>query len=378
MNTSLGLLPNVCSPWNTITLPNDAAASSFLQSEFDLLIGRVVLPVVIGIAFLSNVAFIFMVWRLSRMHTITNYYLINVATADLLFACVVSPMYAYCTSTSILYGNVPFNIPESCFLMFGSGYVAWFASVMGITVVSFERFIAVCYPFQAYRMQSKYRAKFIMFGIWTSSLVFGLLTAPRYGKTIKECLIWPDNNDKSGDKYDGLPNILQTCVAMGSGKILAVFSETMEAASFFVALALNVYFYGRIILELSSRSIVGDDTVQQAAQTVHIRNQVARALVINGIVFFITQTPYRINNIDGLSKNISGIGFLDEEQSHSLKVFGRGLLFVNAAINSFIYAFSSKFYRDGFLEAFGCCRLTLKSKLLDTYGSHHKTSETPM
>ena len=371
MNTSFDSLPDVCTPWNTITLPNDAAAQSVLQNDLNLLIARVVLPIVTVIAFLSNVAFIFMVWRVTRMHTITNYYLINVATADLIFACVVSPMYAYCNGTSILYGNVPFSIPGSCFFMFGSGYITWYASVIGVTVVSFERFIAVCYPFQAHRMQSKFRAKLIMVGIWTLSLVFGLLTAPRYGKTIKLCLIWPNEG-----KYDGVQNILQTCVAMGSGKSLAIFSETMEAASFFIALILNVYFYGRIIIALSSRSIIGDDSVQQA-QTVQVRNQVARALVINGIVFFITQTPYRINNIDGLSKNISGIGFLDENQSNSLKVFSRGLLFVNAAINSFIYAFSSTFYRDGFLEAFGCCWPTRKSKLLYTSESR-KTSETPM
>ena len=368
MNISFDSLPDVCTSRNTVPLPNDAVAETFLQNDLNLLIARVVLPIVILIAFLSNFAFIYMVWRVTRMHTITNYYLINVATADLIFACVVSPMYAYCTGTSILYGNVPFSVPGACFFMFGSGYVAYFASVIGVTVVSFERFIAVCYPFQTHRMQSKFRAKLIMFGIWTLSLVFGLLTAPRYGKTVKLCLIWPSN-----DKYNDFPNILQTCVAMGTGKSLAIFSEIMEAASFFIALILNVFFYGKIILALSSRSIIGDDSVQQA-QTVQVRNQVARALVINGIVFFITQTPYRINNIDGLSKNISGIGFLDEKQSDSLKVFSRGLLYINAAINSFIYAFSSTFYRDGFLEAFGCS--TPKSRLDVSVSG--KTSVTTM
>ena len=355
MNISFDSLPDVCTPRNTIQLPNDEVAETFLQNDLNLLIGRVVLPIVILIAFFSNFAFIYMVWRVSRMHTITNYYLINVAIADLIFACVVSPMYAYSTSTSVLYGNVPFNITGICLFLFGSAWFTWFASVIGVTVVSFERFIAVCYPFHTHQMQSKLRAKLIMVGIWSCSLVFVMFTTPRYGKTIKLCLIWPND-----DKYDGFPNILQTCVAMGSGKSLAIFSEIMEAASFFVALILNVYFYGRIIIALSSRSIIGDDSVQQR-QTVKVRNQVARALVINGIVFFLTQTPYRINNIDGLSKNISGIGFLDKKQSDSLKVLSRGLIYVNAAINSFIYAFSSTFYRDGFLEAFGCS--TPKNKL---------------
>ncbi|XP_072048557.1 uncharacterized protein [Amphiura filiformis] len=59
-----------------------------------------------------------------------------------------------------------------------------------------------------------------------------------------------------------------------------------------------------------------------------------------------------------------------EEQWHrrgqevTITLVGRGGLYVNSAINSFIYAFSGKFYRDGFREAFGI--LSKKDKLEQT------------
>ncbi len=336
-----------CTPLNTIPLLNETVADSLLQNDLNLMIGRYILPVVILIAFISNSSFIFMICRLTRMHTITNYYLISVAIADLIFTCITSSMYAFCTSSSRLYGNVPFRTPTACFLMFGSGYISWFASVIGVTIVSFERFIAVCYPFETHRLQSKSRNRLITGGLWITAIIMGLLSTPRYGKTLKLCVKWPDN-----EKYKDLPTFYQTCVPMGS-EAVSIFGELMELIPFSITLILNVYFYGRIIYALSDRDIVGGDA-NQHSQTTQVRNQIARTLVINGLVFFLTQTPYRINNIDGLSKTISGEGLFTEVQSDTLKVISRGLLYVNSAINSFIYAFTSKYYRDGFLEAFGC------------------------
>ena len=359
-----------CTPWNTIPIPNDAFAQSLLQNDTNIFFARYIIPCIIVVCFLSNAAFLFMVYRVNRMQTITNFYLVNIAIADLIFGCIAPSMYAYSVTSSPLFGNIPFDVNNPCFFTFYPSYGAWFVSVGGVTVVSFERFIAVCYPLRAHSMQSKSRTLAVTVGIWIFAITMGGLTVPRYGKTLKLCLIWPD-----GDAYIDMPTIFQTCIPMGTGKSIAIYTEIIEAASFFVALLVNAYFYGNIIYALSSRSVVGDEDSKQHAHTTQIRNQVARALVINGIVFFITQTPYRINNIDGLSKTFNGTGFLTKSQSDTLKVISRGFLYLNSAINSFIYAFSSSFYRHGFREAFSLPTIKRMGTVSKSFTASRSVSE---
>ena len=90
----------------------------------------------------------------------------------------------------------------------------------------------------------------------------------------------------------------------------------------------------------------------------------ARALVINGIVFFITQTPFRIHSVNQLAEKMYGAGFLSQSQGATVELIGRGFMFINSTVNSFIYGFSCKFYRDGFREALFCS--VAKNKKIQT------------
>ena len=82
------------------------------------------------------------------------------------------------------------------------------------------------------------------------------------------------------------------------------------------------------------------------------RNQVARLLIVNGLVFILCQTPNRIVNItDGLNK--LGISIFTDDQLVSILILARSLIILNAGINPYLYILCSKSYRQAFLETLG-------------------------
>ena len=112
------------------------------------------------------------------------------------------------------------------------------------------------------------------------------------------------------------------------------------------AMAVSIYMYVRIVLVLHRRkSIEGRQRV---------RNQVARMLIVNGVVFFVCQAPYRV-----LSLN-AWICFLTGQPNHLQQALGNVspwislvLLHINCLVNPLIYSAMSAQYRTFFMQAFG-------------------------
>ena len=340
-----------CTEWNTIVVPDDHAASDWLHTTVDAITCTVIIPLIMIVGGLSNIAFIYMVARLPRMQTITNFYLINIAIADLLLGVIVPALYIAAFFASPVHHDIHerFRI-EFCYVSFFLAYWGYLASVGNVTLVSFERFLAVCNPLVHMRVQRKGRTVRLLVFVWLITLLMAGPLAVGKGNLVKWCMQWPDDV-----KYDDLPTVIGLCQSFGTGSVNAVFTrapEVVEFTSFVIAMIVNSVFYTFIIRALSSRgAVTGADSSQQD-QMIKIRNQVARALIINGILFFVTQTPYRFKSANTFVEDITGTGFLTKSQFDSITIIGRGGLFLNSSINSFIYAFSSEFYRNGFIEIF--------------------------
>ncbi len=125
----------------------------------------------------------------------------------------------------------------------------------------------------------------------------------------------------------------------------------------FVTSALgNSFLYLKILKALNSREIVQSSSSVPSAASKNInraRDQVARTLIINGIVFFICQIPSRIDNLDdSFDRIIKDFAILTEEQEATLTLVGHAFLFLNSVINPFIYVGTCRHYRQSMIEAF--------------------------
>ena len=74
-----------CSNISTINITNEKEAAEILYSPVQHVLSGVLVPCMMAVSFLSNSAFILIVYRMPELCTITNAYLVNMAVADLVY-----------------------------------------------------------------------------------------------------------------------------------------------------------------------------------------------------------------------------------------------------------------------------------------------------
>ena len=223
----------------------------------------------------------------------------------------------------------------------------WYcASVILLTFISTERFLAICAPLRHRLMIGKKRTLKLLILAWSLASLCTVAGAPGKLRLQTSCLIWPP-----GEKYQNLPTVYRYCESIND--IAEVIVEALILLSFMVLFTINVILYARIIIALSSRRIsTPNKSINNVSKPELVRNQVARTLVINGIVFFICQLPYRIISLDRMVEAICGVPVLERHTHFTLKAVGHAFLFLNSNINPFLYVGSCRHYRQAMRDAF--------------------------
>ncbi|XP_022797338.1 orexin receptor type 1-like [Stylophora pistillata] len=133
---------------------------------FHLRVLKLSLYVIIFVTSLvANILVCTVILRRKKMKTVTNYFILNLAIADLTLNCVC----------------IPFDIPVQelnsvwpygslmCKILYPIQTLLLFASVNTLTAVSLARQRAVVYPMK--KQLSKFGAKIIIIGLWLFSLI---------------------------------------------------------------------------------------------------------------------------------------------------------------------------------------------------------------
>lgn len=85
----------------------------------------------------GNIMVIWTVWKNTHMHTVTNYYIVNLAVSDLLVTGVVMPL-KLLEYTSPCHWHI-FQSIGPCFLVYYMLPIFVFASVLTLVAISMER-----------------------------------------------------------------------------------------------------------------------------------------------------------------------------------------------------------------------------------------------
>ena len=320
-----------------------------LYTQTDKFMITIVFPLIITLGVLANSAFLFTIARIREMRTLTNFYLANLAFADLFFVIItaVNYFYKYTWSPDFQRGS-PWATSAVCTLMAAASYTPYIASIGLVTLVSIERFLAICFPLLHRRINTKSRTVRLIIMAWLIAIAFTAVVAPKYAILQTFCIIWPET------WQDRLPLVVNNCISVKEKfrDIAAIF----EFVPFIIALILNTILYALIIARLSQRGNVSenkDDQMKAQAQTV--RNMVARMLVINGIAFFVCLSPYQVYQMYFfVINNCKECTNLSREGISVLFWVGRCLSVLNSAINPVIYGVTNAKYRQAFSSAIGC------------------------
>lgn len=345
---------------NRYTITNESSCDLEINSTSEDLVDAVyqnynrrivtiVIPLVVIFGVLGNATFLFVICRVKQMRNMTNFYLANLAIADVLALTAASIQYfwSYAVSAPLDVSLIGFTFetPFGCSIPAVLNYSCYFASIWFITLVATERFLAICHPFKHRMIRGKGRAFRLVCGAWLLSFAMGAFAGTNAGiQTI--CIDGP-----KGGPINDLPKRIPRCTPLCNE--CNTFLWAIDTIQFFIALMCNTLMYGMIIYILSARTMTSETNGCLSQETTRVRNQenrdsVARMLSINAIIFFVCLFPYMILNINSLS------GFIGNNFKHGFEWVAKTAYLMNSASNPYIYSGVNKRYRQAFLKCFGC------------------------
>ena len=181
----------------------------FLFNPFEKIIITIIFPIIFILGFVGNIGFLFVIARVKEMRTLTNFYLANLAVADMLY--IILQAIRNC-GTYAYYGirNAEFFKTDiECSIGYGTILMTLYASLLLVTLVSFERFIAICYPLKHRMVNTTRRTITLTFTTWLIAVGMAAVVVPGWGSVSRVCLIWP--TEREGERWKGYKHIHNSC-----------------------------------------------------------------------------------------------------------------------------------------------------------------------
>ncbi|XP_078449788.1 delta-type opioid receptor-like isoform X1 [Lampetra fluviatilis] len=124
--------------------------------------------IVCVVGLVGNILVMYVIVRYTKMKTATNTYIFNLALADTLVTTTLPFQ-----SADYLMGSWPFG-EVICKVVMSIDYYNMFTSIFTLTIMSVDRYIAVCHPVKALDFRTPSKAKLINICIWILSSAIGI------------------------------------------------------------------------------------------------------------------------------------------------------------------------------------------------------------
>ena len=339
-----------CTDDNTLNFTSEDEVMDQLYTKSATVWIVYIMPIVLTIGILSNGAFLLVVCRIRNMWTKTNAYLGNLAVSDIMFLVFAVTDKIRRRAASPVYYDESHLGPLGCSLWFLMVDFSYFASLNLVSLVTLEKYFAICTPVQ-HRLHNVWirTIRFITFA-WLMALALGLILIPAHSAFTVLCMIWPDS-----DKFDHLPHRIAYCAPVSP--IAAHIGNGVQTIPFFLGLIMNIYLYYQIINGLHNRvspqenvqnSLTNINNCMNIHNRIYVRNQVAKMLIINGVIYFICLAPFEILSVCKMISGLTGKQLVTSSTFDALVQMSRTMSYMNAALNPFVYCACNSRYRSAF------------------------------
>nr|ANO39125.1 GCR402 [Schmidtea mediterranea] len=340
---------------------NDTDSSVFRYSIAFITILGVSYGLILLMAIIGNLIVITTVLWHPCMKTVINILICNLSVADLLCAIFVLPMnFLQSITKEWLYGEI---LCRSTPYLQG---VSVCTSIMTLTVVAFDRYVAICHPL--HRILNISKATSIISMIWILSAILLLPWALYYRTEMDNnhtkivCVqAWPDN----ADERDYFIFVIF---------IMCYIIPLFLISCFYFAIASRIYKRANAnsnetqskripLIKLSSGGI---------SRTKSIR--IVKMLAIVVVTFAVSWLPLYIVFIFLYysDKNKWSPQFLNVLFDYLIPIF-QLISASNSCINPWIYCLYSQTYRDGFRNVIICKKATLNDRTKTSLSISDKT-----
>ncbi|XP_054268519.1 somatostatin receptor type 2-like [Macrosteles quadrilineatus] len=268
----------------------------------------------------GNSLVIYVVLRFSKMQTVTNMYIVNLAIADECFLIGIPFLIVTMSLQSWVFGEI------MCKIYMTTTSINQFTSSIFLTIMSADRYVAVCHPISAPKIRTPMISKVVSFSAWTAS-VFLMIPVVMYSSIMNNScnIIWPEMENLSG----------QTAFTLYSFIL-----------GFAIPLMLIFCFYVLVIRKLRT---VGPKNKSKEKKKSH--RKVTKLVLTVITVYVVCWLPYWITQVALIYTPPK------QCQSHfAITIFLLvGILsYSNSAMNPILYAFLSDNFKKSFLKACTC------------------------
>ncbi|XP_014874870.1 tachykinin receptor 1a [Poecilia latipinna] len=324
--------------FNTTEVPNGTVGSNgtnngtvyrnqFVQPVWRIVLWAIAYSCIVVVSVVGNVTVIWIIMAHKRMRTVTNYFLLNLAFAEVsmsAFNTVIN--FAYAVHNEWYFGLI--------YCRFHNFFpiAAVFASIYSMTAIALDRYMAIIHPLQQ-RMSST-ETKVVVGVIWVLAL---LLAFPQYyysttyqlpGRVV--CYIeWPDYTTFDFQK------IYHVCVA-----ILIYFLPLLVMGCAYLVVGLNLW----------ASEIPGDSSDRYKEQLT-AKRKVVKMMIVVVCTFAICWLPFHVYFL--LHQFFPEL--FEETYIQQFYLAIMWLAMSSTMYNPIIYCCLNDRFRAGFKQAFRCC-----------------------
>ncbi|XP_053660138.1 nociceptin receptor-like [Anopheles marshallii] len=311
------------------TFFNDSALDicPSIQMPVGNVISMILYALVAIVGLFGNTLVIYVVLRFSKMQTVTNMYILNLAIADQCFLIGIPFLITTMHLGEWTFGNA------MCKAYMVSTSITQFTSSIFLFIMSADRYIAVCHPISSPRFRTPLVSKVVSAIAWTASALI-MLPVMLYANTIGRekdkvsCnIMWPSETGAN------------------SGSTFTLYSLIL---GFAIPLTLILMFYYLVIRKLRT---VGPKSKSKEKKRSH--RKVTKLVLTVITVYVLCWLPYWISQVALIN---SPPDICKSRLEITVFVLVSWLGYSNSAMNPILYAFLSDNFKKSFLKACTCAK----------------------
>ncbi|XP_044033259.1 delta-type opioid receptor-like isoform X1 [Siniperca chuatsi] len=276
-----------------------------------------VYSVVFVVGLLGNCLVMYVIIRYTKMKTATNIYIFNLALADALVTTTMPFQ-----STDYLLNTWPFG-EVVCKVFISIDYYNMFTSIFTLTMMSVDRYVAVCHPVKALDFRTPIKAKMINVCIWILSSAAGIpafiLGGTQTKSDITECAL------QFPEPYVYWDTLMKICVFV---------------FAFVVPVLIITVCYSLMVLRLKSVRMLSGSREKDR----NLR-RITRLVVVVVAVFVVCWTPIHIFIL------VKALASVPETTAiMAAYFFCVALGYTNSSLNPVLYAFLDENFKRCFKD----------------------------
>ncbi|KAM7072921.1 substance-K receptor isoform 2-T2 [Molossus nigricans] len=307
---------------------NTTGITVFSMPGWQLALWAVAYLTLVLVAVTGNATVIWIILAHQRMRTVTNYFIVNLALADLCMAAFNAVFNFIYASHNIWYFGRAFCYFQNLFPV-----TVMFVSIYSMTAIAADRYMAIVHPFQP-RLSAP-GTKAVIASIWLVALA---LAFPQcfYSTIVMDegatkCIVdWPENN---------------------GSKMLLWYHLAVIVLIYFLPLVVMFFAYSVIGFTLWRCAVPGYHAHGANTHYLLAKKKFVKTMVLVVLTFAICWLPYHLYFILGhFQEDIYCHKFIQQVYLALL-----WLAMSSAMYNPIIYCCLNRRFRSGFRIAFRCC-----------------------